>query len=281
MDNKFFTQLAGAFPGTGIEPHFDKISFRIKKKIFATLDEKKNLACLKLSKSDQEVFSSFDPTLIYPVPNKWGAQGWTFVDVEKTPENMLIEALTAAYCEISGKNQQRTAPLLSTAQLLLRPLQVQDEAALFTLRTDARVNQYIERSGDATMEDVRQFIEKIQKSVAEQSSFYWAITEKGHGDLIGTICFWNISENWKSAEIGFELLPNFQGKGLMQEALEAVLDCGFERLAFERITAFVAEENEKSLRILARCGFQEDPKQSAEANVGDSPVVYKVLCLEH
>ncbi|MBC6489542.1 MmcQ/YjbR family DNA-binding protein [Flavihumibacter stibioxidans] len=70
-------QLALAFPEATEELHFEKTSFRVKKKIFATYDTKNKRACIKLSEIDQDVFSSADRAVIYPVNNKWGKQGWT------------------------------------------------------------------------------------------------------------------------------------------------------------------------------------------------------------
>ena len=84
-------------------PHFEKPSFRVRKKIFATLDLKNNRACLKLSEIDQSVFSAFDADIIYPVPNKWGKQGWTFVELKKVRSNLFKDALTCAYCEVAPK----------------------------------------------------------------------------------------------------------------------------------------------------------------------------------
>jgi hypothetical protein len=84
-------------------PHFDKTSFRVAKKIVATYDQSLNRLCIKLSEIDQNVFSSFDPTVFYPVPNKWGKQGWTFVSLATVDEGMLKDALTQAYCEVAPK----------------------------------------------------------------------------------------------------------------------------------------------------------------------------------
>lgn len=89
--------MALSFPETTEEPHFEKTSFRVKKKIFATFDQKYNRVCLKLSAIDQNVFSSFDKTIIYPVPNKLAKQGWTFVELDKVNEEMFEDALTTAY----------------------------------------------------------------------------------------------------------------------------------------------------------------------------------------
>lgn len=98
-----FRKLALSFPDTTEEPHFEKISFRVKKKIFATFDEAKNRACLKLSEIDQDVFSSTDKTVIFPIPNKWGKQGWTFIEMKKVRKEIFLDALTTAYCEVAPK----------------------------------------------------------------------------------------------------------------------------------------------------------------------------------
>src|SRR5258705_10120361 len=77
-----FRQLALSFPGAIELPHFEKTSFRVNKKIFATLDIKNTRACLILSETDQSVFSAYDKSVIYPVPNKWGTKGATFVELK-------------------------------------------------------------------------------------------------------------------------------------------------------------------------------------------------------
>lgn len=71
--------LALSYPQTAEEPHFEKLSFKVNKRIFATYNQEDNSACLKLSETDQDIFSAFDKTIVYPVPNKWGKQGWTFL----------------------------------------------------------------------------------------------------------------------------------------------------------------------------------------------------------
>ena len=98
-----FRKLALSFPEATEEPHFEKTSFRIKKKIFATYDEKNKRACVKLSAIDQDVFSVLDRTVIYPIPNKWGKQGWTFIEMSKVKKELFIDALTTAYCEVAPK----------------------------------------------------------------------------------------------------------------------------------------------------------------------------------
>lgn len=99
----FVRRFSLSLPETTEEPHFEKTSFRVKKKIFATYDEKHNRACLKFSEIDQDVFSTIDNSVIYPVPNKWGKQGWTFIQLDKLDNDFLKDALTTAYCGVAPK----------------------------------------------------------------------------------------------------------------------------------------------------------------------------------
>lgn len=93
-----------SFPEVTEEPHFEKTSFRVKKKIFASYDDKNKKVCLKLSEIAQNVFSSADKINIYPVANKWGKQGWTFIELENVRKDLFLDALTMAYCEVAPKN---------------------------------------------------------------------------------------------------------------------------------------------------------------------------------
>jgi hypothetical protein len=95
-------QLTLSFPETFEYPHFHKTAFKCGKKIFATLDGENHQANIKLSLVDQDVFCTFDRTVMFPVPNKWGQQGWTVIDLKKIRKSMLLDALTTAYCEVAS-----------------------------------------------------------------------------------------------------------------------------------------------------------------------------------
>lgn len=100
---EFFRELALSLPETTEEPHFEKTSFRVKKKIFATYDDINKRACVKLSEIDQDVFSSIDRTIIFPVDNKWGKQGWTLIEMNKVQKDVFADALLNAYCTVAPK----------------------------------------------------------------------------------------------------------------------------------------------------------------------------------
>ena len=84
-------------------PHFDRTSFRVRKKIFATMLEQENIAVLMLSPIDQSVFCAYDREMMCPVPNKWGKKGATIVELKKVRRDLFKGALTAAYCRVAPK----------------------------------------------------------------------------------------------------------------------------------------------------------------------------------
>ena len=96
-------EIALSFPEVREEPHFEKTSFRVAKKIFATMNIKENRICVKLPEIEQDIFSSFDKNIIWAVPNKWGKMGWTLVDLGKVREDMLFDILRTAFCEVAPK----------------------------------------------------------------------------------------------------------------------------------------------------------------------------------
>lgn len=93
--------IALSFDEAQEQPHFEKLSFRVNKKIFLTLDEKNQRGCVKLSEIDQDVFHRMNPGIVYPVPNKWGMQGWTLIEFKEIDQDILTELLVASYCHVA------------------------------------------------------------------------------------------------------------------------------------------------------------------------------------
>ena len=156
-------------------------------------------------------------------------------------------------------------PNLSTKRLILRQATVSDAPDLFAIRSDDRVNRYLDRAPATTVDEVQRFIEKINKGIAENKNLYWVAEQAGK--LAGTICLWNFSSQPLKAEVGFELHPDYQGKGLMQEALTAVLDFGFNNLGLEAIEGYVHIQNAPSINLLVKNGFQKIDSLEAEEAV--------------
>ncbi len=100
-------QIALSLPDTEEYDHFGRPAFKIKgKRTFATLWPVEQRMMVKLSLIDQSVFNTFDPAIFYPVPNKWGLKGATFVELTKVRLDMLTDAITTAWQTASVKTSK-------------------------------------------------------------------------------------------------------------------------------------------------------------------------------
>ncbi|HTM90805.1 MAG TPA: GNAT family N-acetyltransferase [Flavisolibacter sp.] len=170
-------------------------------------------------------------------------------------------------------------PELLTERLLLRQLNVKDEEEIFELRSDDVVNKYLDRPKAKSIKDAEDFIERINFGINNRQSFFWAICFRHQPKLIGTICLWNFSEEENKAEVGYELLPPFHGKGIMQEAFSKVTEFGFQTLQLSTIEAWTAGQNENSIKLLERNHFKRDFEQENKidrAKEGPDTVIYSL-----
>ncbi|MEW6467540.1 MAG: GNAT family N-acetyltransferase [Bacteroidota bacterium] len=149
-------------------------------------------------------------------------------------------------------------PKLSTPRLLLRRIRPGDAPELFFLRSDPAVLRYINRSPDPSAGHTRVFIRKLHQLEKDKSGLNWAITLRGEKKLIGNICLWNIKKEHYRAEIGYVLHPAYQGKGIMDEAVKAVIRAGFKRFGLHSLEAHVNPLNKASIRLLKRNGFARE-----------------------
>jgi len=146
-------------------------------------------------------------------------------------------------------------PTITTQRLVLRQLQDDDVHELFALRTDERVNRFLDRPLPQSLNDVREFIEKINQITHHNEGLYWVITRKNEDKLLGTIGLRNFEPEQYRAEIGFELHPDHQGQGFMHEAITHVLAYGFGGLGLQAVMADTDSGNLRSIQILERHGF--------------------------
>lgn len=103
VDIETARQIALSLLGTVEQDHFGRPSFRVNNRIFSTLWLPENRMMVKLPIIEQSVFNSFDPGIFYPVPNKWGLKGATFVELSKVRRDMLEDALSIAWQDIISK----------------------------------------------------------------------------------------------------------------------------------------------------------------------------------
>ncbi|MFI5453642.1 GNAT family N-acetyltransferase [Pedobacter sp. UC225_61] len=146
-------------------------------------------------------------------------------------------------------------PILTTERLTLRQLTTHDCQAIFALRSDAAINKYLGRQPSKTIDEALHFITTMNEHIQQNNSMYSVITLTQTKEVVGTVCLYNFSTENNSCEVGYELMTKFQGQGIMQEAVTAVIDFAFERLQVHHITAFTHNDNSNSTKLLEKLNF--------------------------
>lgn len=149
-------------------------------------------------------------------------------------------------------------PCLESKRLYLRQMTIKDVNEVFELRSSKEIMRYIPRPLAKTKHDALDFIDLVNKAVRDNESINWAITLKKDNVLIGMICLIRIQpENFRS-EIGYILHPDLQGKGIMNEAVELLIDYSFNTLKFHSLEAVIDPENRASANVLLKHNFVKE-----------------------
>jgi [ribosomal protein S5]-alanine N-acetyltransferase len=147
---------------------------------------------------------------------------------------------------------------LTTNRLHLREITIDDAPAIYSYFSNEEVTKLYGMEPFTTIEQAEQLVRHFATSLEQNRGMRWAIELKEQPGLIGTIGFNLLSTPNKRAEVGYELHPDFWGKGLVGEALEAVVKFGFEELQLNRIGATVFIENKASQQVLIKQGFERE-----------------------
>ncbi|MBN1676924.1 MAG: GNAT family N-acetyltransferase [Candidatus Thermoplasmatota archaeon] len=157
-------------------------------------------------------------------------------------------------------NEFPVFPVLETDRLVLREITMDD------------LDWYIEHFSRPEMVEGQDFPAPESREVAEEElrkyivdlfrnrdGFRWGVTLKGDPRLIGSLGYYKWARPWSHmAEMGYDLQKEHWGRGMMSEAMRAVIDFGFERMKLTRIEAFVFLFNTRSTRMLERLGFRRE-----------------------
>ena len=147
---------------------------------------------------------------------------------------------------------------LHTERLLLRRLHDDDVNEVFELRSNPEVMKYVPRPLAKTKEEALAHIALIEDKIVNNLGINWAITLKGSPKMVGIIGHYKIQpENFRS-EIGYMILPQYNGKGITTEALKAVVEYGFELLQLHSTEAIIDPENSASEKVLQKNGFVKE-----------------------
>jgi ribosomal-protein-alanine N-acetyltransferase len=135
---------------------------------------------------------------------------------------------------------------------------LEDAEAMHAFKSDPAATRFFGQDPHSDLEQTRRWVRSVLEGRKNGTSITWAITFREDGQVIGECCLWNIDRESKRAELGYELLRSQWKRGLMNEALIAVLDHGFTQMELNRIEANPLSINLPSQRVLARLGFKHE-----------------------
>ncbi len=146
-------------------------------------------------------------------------------------------------------------PVLESERFMYRAFKNEDIDTLFELRANPEVMKYIARPIAKTTDDVLPVVQMMKDNVLHNKGIPWFIEDKITNETVGQIGFHKIDVDNYRAEIGYYLLPQHNGKGIMTEAIYTVLNYAFTQTQINSIEAKVAPENVASSKVLLKNNF--------------------------
>ncbi|MFV8339271.1 GNAT family N-acetyltransferase [Flavobacterium sp. LB3P21] len=149
-------------------------------------------------------------------------------------------------------------PNLETERLLLRRVDSNDIKEIFALRSNPETMKYIPRPLVKTDEDALEHIAMIDSKIDSNEGINWAITLKNNSKLIGIIGHYRIKPEHYRAELGYMLLPEYHGKGIVSEAVKEAIKYGFQVMKLHSLEAIIDPDNHASAKVLEKNGFVKE-----------------------
>lgn len=147
---------------------------------------------------------------------------------------------------------------LDTKRLHLAEIDHQHKERIYSILSRREVMEYYGMDAFTDLDQAGTLIDSFREGLVSGKAIRWGIVLKESGELIGTIGIHNWNKRAKKAEIGYELHPDYWGKGLAKEAVEALLSHAFTELGLFRIGAVVYPANKTSSGMLKSMGFKEE-----------------------
>ncbi len=143
----------------------------------------------------------------------------------------------------------------ASERLLFKPIAIDDAPALHPIWTNPRVLEHLVLEPFRSLAESQGMAEMLSLLPEQELGARWTITEKASRKIMGTLGFHNVKKEHRRAEIGYEMAPDFWGRGFMTEALRALCNHCFQEQDFNRLEAFVNVGNSRSSKTLATVGF--------------------------
>lgn len=161
---------------------------------------------------------------------------------------------------------------IETERLILRRFRMDDCNAMFeNWANDHEVTRYLSWPTHENVDTSRAVLTDWVASYEKEDFYLWAITIKSEGDSpIGSISAFDINNSVAKIEIGYCIGKKWWRKGIMTEALGAVMSFLFDNVGFNRIQACHDPRNPNSGKVMTKCGmkFEGTLRQEGRNNQG-------------
>jgi RimJ/RimL family protein N-acetyltransferase len=151
-----------------------------------------------------------------------------------------------------------TPPDLETPRLRVRPVAESDLAALMAVNGDDQVTRFLPYETWRSMDDAQAWYKRIAGMQEAASAIQLVAVDKASQAAIATCLLFQFDQKSERAELGYVLGRAHWGKGMMREALQAVIDHAFGPMRVRRLEAHIDPRNEASRRIAQRLGFTRE-----------------------
>jgi len=150
-------------------------------------------------------------------------------------------------------------PVIKTERLLLRRVTANDAETILALRSNDEVMKYIPRPYLKTKEDALELIAMFDDKIENGIGINWGITFLNEPErIIGIIGHYRMKPEHYRAEVGYMLFPEYNGKGIVSEALQKIVEYGFKDMKLHSIEAILDPENKASEKVLLKNGFVKE-----------------------
>lgn len=148
-------------------------------------------------------------------------------------------------------------PILETKRFDLIEINDSHLENIFELYSDQRVTKYFDLIPLKNKSEAQREVDFYRKRFMDNIGIRWGIAFKNKTEIIGTLGYNKVIKDHKG-RIGYDLQYNYWGKGIMSEALEAIVNYGFDKLELNRIEAEVMQDNIGSEKLLTKLQFQKE-----------------------
>ena len=147
-------------------------------------------------------------------------------------------------------------PTLRTKRLTLRPVRMSDAADLYEYSKDPEVARHVLWDAHTSIHQTRSYLRFLIRQYRAGQPSTFVIVWNENRKAIGTIGFMWVQQENRSAEVGYSLSRAYWNRGIMTEALRAVIAFGLDTLRLHRIEAQHETDNPASGRVMAHVGMQ-------------------------